>query len=355
MINLDDLKQIKQLDKSHVLGSVEALPLQCQHAWEEANKVVVPNDYQNIDALVMTGMGGSGLGARLTESIYGPDLRVPLVRVNDYGLPGFVNEQTLVVCSSYSGSTEETISNAQQAINRKAKWLAVATGGQLLAMARQAGVPYYQIQPTYNPSNQPRMAIGYSVISQLVLAHKCGVINLSEKELVAAIETMRQLQKNLKVEVPQAQNPAKQLAKKVYHKILVYVAGCHLTGAMHTIKNQLNENAKTFAAGFDIPELNHHLMEGLKHPLTNQQDLFFFIAQSDLYPERIKKRVVLTQDVVQQQGIETFLWQPQSQSKLSQAFELIQFGAYVNFYLSMLYGIDPAPIPWVDYFKKKLK
>ena len=354
MQDLDDLNQIKKLDKSNVLGSVEALPKQCQHAWEDINKVEVSDDYQNVDNLVMTGMGGSGLGARVIESIFSSQLRIPLIRVNDYDLPGFVNEKSLVICSSYSGSTEEVVANAQQAIAKKAKWMAIGKGKDLIELAQKHQVPYYQINPIHNPSQQPRMAIGYSVIAQLGLVSKAKLIQLSHEEIEEIVKTMEEVQEKIKVDIPEKENPAKQLAKKMLNKIIVYAASRHLTGAIHTVKNQLNENAKTFATRFDIPELNHHLMEGLKHPKANQQNLFFFLVQSELYPKRIQQRVNLTQDVIEQNKVEVFVWQAKSQKKLTQAFELIQFGAYVNFYLTMLYGINPAPIPWVNYFKEKL-
>jgi glucose/mannose-6-phosphate isomerase len=355
MTTLDNPETVKSLDKSNVLGSVEALPDQFEHAWEEANKVTVPDTYRDIDNLVMTGMGGSGLGARLIQSVYGMELTVPLVRINDYDLPGFVNQKTLVICSSYSGTTEETIENARQAVDKGARWMAIGTGAELIDLARQHQVPFYQIDPKHNPSNQPRMAIGYSVVGQLAMVAKTGIFQLSHEAIAQAIVTMRQVQAQVNPQVPESKNPAKQLAQKMFNKIILYIAARHLTGAIHTVKNQLSENAKALSARFDIPELNHFMMEGLKHPAMNKTDTLAFFADSRLYPERIQKRLKLTKDVVEKNEIATYLWQAQAESKLSQAFELIQFGAYVNFYLSMLYGIDPAPIPWVDYFKEQLK
>lgn len=352
---LNDLKEIKKLDKSNVLGSVQALPDQFEHAWEDANQVVVPAEYGQVENFVMTGMGGSGLAARMIEALYDDRLKVPLVRVNDYDLPGFVNEKTLVVCSSYSGSTEEVIENVHQAVARKAKWLAIGTGSKLLELAKQQGVPYYQIDPKHNPSNQPRMAIGYSVVGQLALVAKTGLINLRHDEVAEMVAVCRQLQDEINLDVSAEKNPAKQLAKKMQNKIILYIAARHLTGAIHTVKNQLSENAKALSARFDIPELNHFMMEGLRHPAMNKTDILAFFAESGLYPPKIQKRMKLTQDVVGKNEIATYPWQAKSKTKLTQAFELIQFGAYVNFYLSMLYGIDPAPIPWVDYFKEQLK
>ncbi len=354
-IGLDDLDQIKTLDASNVYGSVMAFPDQCEHAWQEANKVEVPEDYQQVDKLVMTGMGGSGLAARLVEGLYRKELKIPMVQVHDYDLPGFVDEKTLVVCCSYSGATEEVINNADQAAKRGAKLMVVGTGGKLVDLAKEQEVPYYQIKAEFNPSNQPRMAVGYTLVGQVALVRKTALIKLTHEEVEKTVKVMRGLQTKLKIEVPEADNLAKQLARKMYGKMICFVGSEHLSGAMHTVKNQSNENAKTFSTRFDIPELNHHLMEGLKHPENNKKDLFFWMVQSQLYSDKHQKRIELTQDVIEKNGVETFLYQPTSDSHFSQAFEAIQFGAFVIFYLSMLYGIDPAPIPWVDYFKKRLR
>ena len=299
-------------------------------------------------------MGGSGLGARLIESIYGLNLKFPLVRLNDYDLPAWVDEKTLVICSSFSGTTEETVENAKQAQARGAKWMAVSTGNTLIELAKKNNVPYYQIVPTYNPSNQPRMAVGYSLVGQLVMVSKTGLFNFSQKDVEKIVSVLQKMLTALKLTVPAEKNPAKQTAEKLFGKKVVFVAARHLTAAAHVAKNQMNENAKNFSAIFDIPELNHHLMEGLRYPPSNQQDLIFIFLKSGLYPPLIQKRFAITQDVVKQNQIKTLVWQAESESSLTQAFEFIQFLAYVNFYLAMLNNLDPAPIPWVDYFKIKL-
>ena len=354
MINLDNHDEIKKLDKENVYASVEELSKQCVHAWGDASKISVPESYKKINKIIMTGMGGSGLGARIIESVYGLNLKYPLVRLNDYNLPNWVDEQTLVICSTFSGTTEETIQNAKEAQKKNLKWMAIGSGSELIDLARKYKVPYYQIIPTYNPSKQPRLAIGYSVIGQLILVAKTGVIDIEEKEIDMLVDAMKKVVDKNKISIPEKNNQAKQFAKKLFQKKVSFVASRHLVGAAHTAKNQMNENAKNFSTIFDIPELNHHLMEGLKFPDSNKKDLVFFFIESDLYPERITKRYKITEDVVNKNKVDYVVYKPQGKDYLSQVFEMVQFGGYVNFYLSMLYGLDPAPIPWVDYFKVKL-
>lgn len=331
-------------DKSNVFGSVTALPEQIRHAWEEAQKVTVPGEYRRINKAVMAGMGGSLLGARVIDSVYGAEFPCPLVLVNDYRLPAWVDEKTLIICSSYSGSTEETLSNAREALAKKAKLMVIAAGGELGQIAQANNLPYYQIIPKYNLSNQPRMAIGYSLIGGLVLCQKAGLIPVNQTEIdqvIAAMKTVRA-------------GEAETFAAKMIDKQLIIVAAGHLTGPVHTVKNQINENAKHLAHRHDLPELNHHLMEGLQFPKANPETTLFWFIGSDLYSPRIRKRLQLTREVVAKNHLQVLSLKVNSGTKLAQAFELIQFGAYAGFYLSQLHRLDPADIPWVDYFKQQL-
>lgn len=353
-MDLDNIEEIKKLDEENVYDSVVDFPKQCLDAWEVNQNLSVPDSYKDVNKIVMTGMGGSGLGARVIESIFASKLKCPLVRVNDYDLPDWVDDKTLVVCSSFSGTTEETVENAKQAHAKGAKWMVIGTGGTLIDYAKSNNAPYYQINPVYNPSKQPRMAVGYSIIGQLVMASKTGVIEISKSEVDDLVKITNDVQLEININVPTEKNPAKQLAKQLRGKQVIFVAARHLLAAAHVGKNQMNENSKNLSAIHEIPELNHHLMEGLQFPESNQKDVIFLFFESDLYPERIRQRVDITKKVVEKNKIQYATWKAKSSTPLSQAFELIQFCAFVNFYLAMLNGINPAPILWVDYFKEQL-
>jgi len=186
------------------------------------------------------------------------------------------------------------------------------------------------------------------------MVSKTGAISITKKEITEMMDAMVKVQENLLVSVKESENSAKQMAKKLYEKKVVFAAARHMMGGAHVVKNQMNENAKNFAAIFDIPELNHHLMEGLRYPDSNSRDLIYVFLDSNLYPERIQKRFAITKDVVSKNNVEVVSWKAHSSNQLSQAFEFIQFGSFVNLYLAMLNDLDPAPIPWVDYFKTQL-
>ena len=353
-MNLDDLTAQKKLDSQNLYSSVVALKDQCQHAWDECQGVELPESYRQVNQVLFTGMGGSGLGARIIDAVYGGQVKLPLVRLNEYHLPRWADARTLVICSSFSGTTEETVTNAQEAEGSGCPWLAIASGGGLLELAKKFNRPYYQINPLYNPSKQPRMAVGYLAISQLVLTAKLGLFKFTPADLTQILQAIDLVLVKNDRKIPLAKNPAKSLALKLKDRGVIFVAARHLMGSAHTMKNQMNENAKNFSALFDLPELNHHLMEGLAHPVSNANDLFFVLINSSLYEERIRQRLAITEEVIKKNGVESFTLETEGKSAIAQAFSVIQFGSFVNFYLSMLYDLDPAPIPWVDYFKVKL-
>lgn len=351
---LDNQDAIRELDKSNVLGSIQALAQQIEDAWDQVQQIQLSIDTNTIRNVVISGMGGSALGPDVIKRCFKQQLKVPFEIVNDYALPGYVDEHSLVVVSSYSGTTEETVASLEDARARGAQILVVSTGGDLKRIAEENGYGIYVIDPVNNPSNQPRMAIGYSVFGIIALLQKVGLFQLSDREVNNVVATVRRITSELDVTVSQSENQAKQMAFQILGRIPVFVAAEHLEGAVHVMQNQFNENGKSYAEYRIIPELNHHLMEGLRFPQENDKNLFFVLFQSSLYHQRTQRRFEITQQVIEQAGIDSEMIELQNTSGLEQVFEVITFGAFTNFYLAMLEGIDPAPIATVDFFKEEL-
>lgn len=352
---LDNFQKIKDIDKQNVYSSIESLADQCLDAWNNVEKIKIPENYRNFKNIIVSGMGGSSLGAHLIQSLFEDKLCVPLVLLRDYHLPAFANKESLIILSSYSGTTEETINCAREAIKKHLRCFVISTGGELGEIAQKNNFPFYKINPVLNPSNQPRMAIGYSVFGQIAVTSRLGLIATKKDEVVKMTKFIKTLCKQYSLFIPLKKNPAKKLANKLKDKIINLVSAQHLQGALHVFNNQLNENSKNFSNFFYIPELNHHLMEGLKNPESLKNVGFFVFIESDLYAERIKKRFKITQEVVKRNGLPFFTQKLVSKTPLTQCLELITFGAFVNFYLAILYGNNPAPIPWVDFFKDQMK
>lgn len=352
---LDNLAQMEKLDKQGVVSSILHLPNQIEQAWEESSKIEFPPQYHHTKKVIIAGMGGSALGGRVVKALFSDKLRGPVEVCTEYKLPNYVGPDTLVILSSYSGNTEETLSAAEDALEAKASAVVIAAGGKLAELAKEKNLPSYIFVPHENPSNQPRMALGYSVVSIMAILSSCGFIPLTDQIVEEVIAFLKDLVIELGPRTPSVKNEAKTLAKHLKNKIPALISSEHLFGVAHAVKNQFNENAKTFTVSFDIPELNHHLMEGLKFPPEASGVLHFLFFESNLYSDKIQKRYSITMDVIAKNNHHYSAYNLKSENKITQAFEMLTFGSFVGFYLSMLYGIDPAPIPWVDYFKEKLK
>ena len=341
-----DLKVIKELDKSQMATSIKALPDQCQQAWEEVNHLAIPSDYKAVKNIVVSGMGGSALGTHVIKSLYLRQLGVPVEIVNDYHLPAYVDEKTLVLLSSYSGGTEETLSCAQDALESKAKVVGITTGGKLGDFLKRNNFPGYIFQPKFNPCGQPRIGLGYSILGQIALFHKIGFITVQETQIEEAIKKIREENDKLK-------EKACQLAVQVHGKIPIIIAAEFLSGNAHILANQINENAKSFSSYFLLSELNHHLMEGLKNPQWVKNLAFLFIDSAG-YSQKIRQRLNLTIEVVKKNKIETSRCFFGEMEKIPEVLSVLLCGTYLSFFLSILYKQDPSPIPWVDFFKEKL-
>lgn len=337
-----------------ILETIKKYPDQLKQAWDEINEIEFPKDFGYVVNVVVCGMGGSALGARMIDSLINDKVKVPIEIFNQYHVPNYTGGKTLIVSSSYSGNTEEALSTLNEAINKGAKVFGITTGGKLADTLAANNLPSYIYDPINNPSAQPRMAIGYAVGAILALLSKLNIVHIERDEINTAVDSMEKAIKSYDESVGEKQNLAKSLAKKLEGKGTILAASEHLVGTVHTVKNHFNESAKTFSALYELPELNHHLMEGLKNPEKLKENLHFIFFNSKLYSERVQKRYPLTTEVVEKNGYEYSVFTPSSDEKIEQVFETLVFGSFVVYYLSKYYGIDPTEIPWVDYFKKKL-
>jgi glucose/mannose-6-phosphate isomerase len=346
MKDLTNIEEIKKLDPKNVLGSTELLLAQCEQILDDSNSFSLPESHKKAKNVVFSGMGGSALGAQLVQSLYKDKLKLPFYINNDYSFPNFANEDTLVILSSYSGTTEETLASAHDAILRNCKIVSITTGGELESLLKEKKLPVFKFDPKNNPCGQPRLGTGYSFYGTIILLQKAGVLEIEKDELLSAIEPVRKYNDMIRSE-------AIKFSQNLYERVPVIFAAEHLVGTAHVLRNQFNETSKNFSSYSPLPELNHHLMEGLKNPKDSR--LTVFSIDSDLYSERIKKRIELTKDVVSKNNVPFISYKAGSPEKLSQVLELLSFGGFLTFYLSILYDQDPSLIPWVDYFKEQLK
>ena len=355
MNKIDNLQVIKKLDPDNVLGSIEVLGEQINQVWQEFKKIKVPESYSKIDQIVVNGMGGSQLGAHIIQSLFFDQLKLPLSIINSYKIPASLNRRTLYIISSYSGSTEEPISTINAAKVRGAKIFAIASGGKLGRLVKQGYLPGYVFEPTFNPSGQPRMGLGYSLAAQLALLNRLKLIKISDSAMNQALNVINRFQIKFGFSNPATKNPAKKIAGQITGKSVAIVASEFLAGNAQVFANQTNETGKTYASYFLIPELNHHLLEGLKYPHFNRQSLLFIFLLSKLYYPKNQLRYRITQSVVAKNKVRYESYQFLAMTKFEQVLEALLLSSYVTFYLAIINNINPNVIPWVDYFKDQLK
>ncbi len=357
-MNLDDKKQYEKLDPCFVGKSIELLPDQMRQVSSEARLIKMPSDYSKINNVVVVGMGGSNLGTHFTRSAWADQIKVPINIIANYHLPAFAGPNTLVLLSSYSGTTEEVLATYKEAKKRKCKIAGISENSpksKLKKIMMKNDLPGYLFEPKYNPSGQPRLGLGYSIFGQAVILAKAGIFKIQKKQMEDIIAQLEINTRKLRVSSPNKQNQAKKISEKLHKKIPILISSEHLYGCLHIMRNQFNECAKNFATYLELPDLNHYTMEGLGFPASNKKNLITLFFESKLFDERVQKRHTLTRQVIRKNNIKEFSYLLKSKDKLSQSFELLQLGAWLSYYLGILNKIDPAKIPYVDWFKEQLK
>lgn len=348
-------KDIATLDTQNMLSSIEVLHSQCTDAWEATKNTTFPDTYRTVDRIVWFGMGGSALGIDVIKSLFADEITLPIEIVNDYHIPATVTENTLAILSSYSGTTEEVIEVSQTILQRTKNVFVVCTGGELETFAKQHNLPAYVFQPQFNPSNQPRMAVGYAVMGTLGAFSALGFVTITDTQVTDMAAHLEQLSTRVGADASTDTNPIKQLAISAQDKLIQFVSSEFLEGAAHVMTNQTNENGKHIAGRFLIPEMNHHLIEGLIYPRSVMENTMFVFVTSQLYHPRNQVRHRVTAELVEKNGISTGQIELSGTDRFTQAFELLLCGSYLSFYLAMLHEIDPSPIPNVDTLKAALK
>lgn len=346
MQNVTDIEAIKKIDPRDTFGSTEMMIEQCKTAWDEVNKIEVNFDASEIANIVFCGMGASIYGALVIKALQGLDMQYPSEVITDYHLPAYVNEKSLVVLTSYSGSTEEVLSCAEEAKAMNAKMLVLTKGGRLAEFAKENNIPAYIFDGQKNPSSVPRLGNGYSILGLIGLLNKAGVITVGDRRIETALIRLEEKKEDLKAQ-------ALRDFELFVDKIPVIFAAEHLAGNAQIFRNQFNETSKTFSALYLVPDLNHHLMEGLQFP-TNHP-LHFIILNSPNYSPKIKKRMELTVEVVKQNNHQVHEFMTSGQTIYDDFLEALIYGSYLTLFLALRYDQDPAVNPWVDWFKDKLK
>ncbi|TEU15776.1 MAG: bifunctional phosphoglucose/phosphomannose isomerase [Anaerolineales bacterium] len=350
MTDLDKPHLFREADPQDMLARISELPQQCRDAWANAQSLPLPAEYRQAKAVVILGMGGSAIGGDLLRTLLESECPVPLTVNRDYTVPAFVNGQTLVIASSYSGNTEETLAAFEAARQAEAMLLAITTDGKLATRARELNVPLL----TFDYHATPRASLGHSIVALIGIVCRLGLVSDKAADLDEAIAVMESWQREINEAVPLAENAAKKLAAKLHDRLSVVYGAGHLSEVARRWKGQFNENAKAWAFFEQLPEMNHNALAGVEFPADLAKKIVAVMLTSSLDHPRTRVRFQITQEVLSQHGVSCDVVEGRGASRLAQMLSAIHFGDYVSFYLAMLYGKDPTSLKVVDYLKQRL-
>ena len=319
------------IDNSNMLKVIEDFPQQCKTALSLPKGMAVSG---KVDKIIVAGMGGSAVGGDLLK-LYLHDSRIPIFTIRDYKLPNFVDENTLIFAVSYSGNTEETLSAFEDAQKKKAKIVAVTSGGKLSESAKKV---------IKIPSGlQPRAALGYLFFPVLGVLVNSGIAKENSKDVNEMLDILSKKD--------EFKSFGEKLAKQIGNKTPLIYASEQFSAVAYRWKTQFNENSKAAAFTHVFSEMNHNEIVGYQ---TMSKEKFISIFIRDNFDnDRIKKRMDITKDIISQK-VEVAEAYTKGNSLLSRLFSGIYYADFASYYLAIQNKIDPTPVNVIENLKKKL-
>ncbi len=312
---------------------------------------VIPKDYlKDIRNVVVTGLGGSAIGGDLLRSFLQYEIKVPFAVNRNYYLPSYVNENTLVIASSYSGETEETLSAYEDARKKGAMIVCISSGGKLSVMSEGEG---YQLI-TVPKGFQPRCALAYSFFPMLMLLSKLGLVRDYSDDITRLVRFIAD--KAIIYTSPESENNSAVLnAEHICGKIpIIYSSNDLLDIVNLRWRGQISENAKSLAFGNYFPEMNHNEIVGWQENSDFLRNFaVLYLLDRDDNP-RLRTRQRITKQIISSyRGLDIEI-ESEGSTKLERIFDLVYLGDWVSYYLAILYKADPSPIEKINILKNKL-
>jgi len=333
-----------------MLDHLHGFPEQCQKAWEKVSKFEIPREYTKVSNVVIVGMGGSAIGGDIVRRLALAESKSPVWVHRDYGLPEFVDASTLVIASSYSGNTEETLSAFTKALGTRAKKLVITSGGKLKDLAEREGIPVFVI----DYQAPPRAAFPHSFIPLVGIFQKLGLLGDKSTDLQEAVDVLKKLSKELIETRSLGSNPAKQVAAKLRGSVAVIYGAEMFSEVARRWKGEFNENSKAWAFFESFPELNHNAAVGYEFPVEVKDRILVFMLRSSSLRPRNLLRYEVTAKLLAKAGISYEFAEARGRSALAQVLSLVLLGDYASFYLSMLNEVDPTSTDAISFVKQYL-
>ncbi len=349
-MNLDQSADFPKIDRENMYQHIENLPDQLDLAWRVGLEHDLP-DVKNLSAILVSGMGGSAIGADLLSGYVSQISPVPVFVHRDYALPGWAQGgNVLVISSSHSGDTEETLSSYVAAKKNGCSQMVVCTGGKLAEMAENDGIPTW----LFMHKGQPRAAVGFSFGLLLALMYRLKLIPNPYPDLQRAVELMEQKKVEYAVERSLVENPAKKMALRLNEKWVVIYGADFLAPVARRWKGQMSELAKSWAQFEFLPEADHNTLAGTKYPkcLLSKMKAIFLSSQS--HHPRNHLRIQYTAEAMEQEGLDVEILHADGHHPLEDMWSLLHLGDYVSYYLALINNVDPTPIDIMTDLKKAL-
>lgn len=341
------------LDPSGMLQNVMDIPFHCQDARYRVLRRPPRLNPRGIRHIIVAGLGGSAIGGDILRTLVWKETPYSINVDRHYELPGWAGKDALVICSSYSGNTEETLSVFRQALARRCPLMIMSSGGELLRQAGRRNLPFCQVPGGLLPR---AAAPGYSFMSLLTALECTGFLRSYEDDFQEAMGLLTALAPSYGWANPTARNAAKRLAAALLGKLpLLYAGQDHFESVALRWKGQLNENAKQLALMGMLPEMNHNEILGFtrSEPLSKKMAVLLLKNPQGDHP-RISRRFELLKRTIRPRVASIHEVRAQGRSLLAQMLSAIYLGDFVSVYLAYLKGIDPTPIGLIDRFKKWL-
>ncbi len=330
--------------------SIFDFPDQIEKALEIGKNIGLRKNYGRVNKIILAGMGGSAVGGDLLSLALKNHLTIPFFVSRNYILPNWVDENSLVICSSYSGNTEETLSVFKEAVLKNAPIIGITTGGILSLWLKEND--YDEI--TIPGGLQPRAAVGFSMIPMMYLIMKIMKIDLDLESILK--ETIRELLEKRDIySKMDSQNPVYLLAHKIYKKCVIIYGETGVTDKLSIrLKGQLCENSKMLAYVNEIPEMNHNEIVGWE----NNPELFSHIGVLWLVDKnghiRNQKRVEITQSILNQLPVKQYTIHLEGMSSIERIFHFIHYGDWLSYWCAILHEKDPTPVDKINFLKHAL-
>jgi glucose/mannose-6-phosphate isomerase len=348
---LDDVEAIRRSDPANMYNRVFDLP---EHLTEAAKIVdgwnVGPKDFPDVRNIVLIGMGGSAIGGDLARAYFKDRLLLPFSIVRDYLLPEYVDDETLVIASSYSGNTEETTAALEDALQRKALVACISTGGLMADVSRLNDIPLAVL-----PSGlQPRAALGYSFTIVALFLEKIGLVKDVGKEVEVAAASLSDRRERYIEDNPLTSNPAKHMASAAHGKIAVVYGGPSVTGVVASRwKAQFCENGKQLAYASEFPECCHNEIVGFSKAFAKEigDKVVVFMLRDEGDHPKVRKRMNFFKAYLESHKTEVHDVHSMGERPLGRMFSLIQLGDFISYYLAVLNEVDPTPVDIIERLK----